>query len=264
MFKSDIESLNSIKRRILRSAHLSGEGHIPSSLSILDILYVYFDIYFKASDSELQSQTNLKDSTFVLSKGHASLALYAVLWHFGKISGEEMDNFSSFHSILGGHPDKDKVPFVKFSTGSLGHGLPLSVGVSMARKLKGISGRVFCLVGDGELNEGSNWESILLASHHKLSNLTCIVDNNGSSARAVDVGNLNAKFLSFGWDVLEVDGHDHLQLRDAFSKTGRDRPFAVVCSTIKGHGIQSMSNNPAWHHKSPSIEEYEFLLRELQ
>jgi transketolase len=230
-------------------AHKSGEGHIPSSLSILDIVWV---LYARVLQFEPSNPLFPRRDRFFLSKGHASLALYVVLAKVGFFPKSELDHFAEYESILGGHPDRLKAPGVEASTGSLGHGFPQAVGAALALKIKGESARVFVLIGDGETNEGTIWESALLASHHKLHNLVCILDFNHSTDRALEIGDMNSKFSSFGWDVREIDGHDHNQIKAATLKGSSDQPLLIVAHTTKGKGFKAMENNPEWHHKIPT------------
>ena len=259
MNSTDNKSLSKMRRAILECASKSGEGHVPSALSILDILWV---LYNKVMKTSAAGKVSAGDDRFVLSKGHASLALYAVLADRGLLNKEELDSFCSFDSILGGHPDCTKVAGVEASTGSLGHGLPIAVGIALGSKIKNGSSRIFCLIGDGESNEGTIWESALLASEHRLSNLCCIVDYNHSTDRALGMGDISKKFSAFGWHAINVDGHDHLALTDALLKNGEGLPVAVIAETVKGKGIKEMENNPAWHHKSPTAQELALFLEQ--
>ena len=254
-------TLNNLRSHILRAASISGEGHVPSALSILDILYVIYDEFVL---SDIFPSVNNFENRFILSKGHASLALYAVLHHHGKISEEEFYSFAKFDSNLGGHPDRNKISGVESSAGSLGHGLPQGIGLAMALRIKELLGHVYVLIGDGEANEGTIWESALLAPHHKLGNLTCIVDNNLSSERALPMGKFTEKFAAFGWKTIEVDGHDHTALRDALRMREIGKPIAIIANTIKGYGVFSMESNPEWHHRSPNSSELEFLLGDMR
>lgn len=254
-------TIKNLRSSILKAASRSGEGHVPSALSILDILYVIYDDFIP---NKYIRSTNNMGNRFILSKGHASLALYAVLNYHGKISDEEFYSFAKYESNLGGHPDRNKVPGVESSTGSLGHGFPQAIGLAMALRIEESPGHVYVLIGDGESNEGTIWESALLASHHKLENLTCIVDNNLSSERALDMGKFSEKFSSFGWKTIEIDGHDHDEIRDALKSREIGKPIAVIANTVKGYGILSMESNPEWHHRSPNSIELEFLLGDMR
>ena len=239
-----------LRKRVLSAAFSAGEGHVPSSFSVIEIIYIVYRDFMSTN------------SIFVLSKGHASLAWYAVLESFEVIPDSWMDSFCKFESNLGGHPDSTKIPGVVCSTGSLGHGLPFSVGLALGKKIKSQPGEVYCLIGDGEANEGTIWESALIASHHSLANLTCIIDFNKSSDRALSLGDIGKKFESFGWDVIEVDGHDLLELSNALSKEVI-RPKVIIANTVKGYGLKRMENNPAWHHTKIPEQIFQELLLEL-
>lgn len=245
------EVINKMKRSMVTVATVAQEGHVPSALSILDILWVLYD------------KVMGKDDKFVLSKGHGCLALYAVLAEKGIISKAMFEEFCSYGGALGGHPDMNKVAGVEASTGSLGHGLPIAVGMAMAKKIKGESGHVYCLVGDGECNEGSIWESLLIASHHNLLNLTCVVDYNRSTDRALKLDSLSAKFQSFGWAVIHINGHDHEMLEHFFTVKTPLKPNVIIADTIKGNGIKRMENAPEWHHRQPTVGELNEILGEL-
>jgi len=255
------KKIKSLKRIILETAHKTKEGHIPSAFSILDILYVLYDSVLNV-DPKNPEKTD-RDYLLV-SKGHSAVGLYAVLADRGFFPMSELDTFGHFNSRLGGHPDRNKIPGVEASTGSLGHGLPIAVGIAMGLGYRNEQQRVFCIIGDGELNEGSMWEAILLAGEHKCKNLTCIVDYNHSIDRSILWGDLTEKFKAFGWDTLEVDGHDHAALEEAFRQSDRERPLAVIANTIKGNGCKSMENEPGWHHRSPNEDELAQLLKELE
>lgn len=254
------DSLRSLRENILRVTTKSGEGHLASAFSIMDILWV---LYHDILQTDPKNPQIIDRDRFVLSKGHAAVGLYAILAQRGFITIDELMEFSTKNSPLGGHPDCRKVPGVEASTGSLGHGMPISVGIALALRIKGESPRVICLIGDGEANEGSIWESAMLAAHHKLGNLTCIVDYNHSGDRALALGNLSTKFNSFGWECCEIDGHDHAQIHQALSPSGGDIPRLVVANTIKGKGCPEMENNPAWHHRIPTSTELQALIAQL-
>ena len=234
-----------IIKRIIDICHSSNEGHIPSSLSILDILIV------------LYRQFEIEKNHFILSKGHASLGLYAVMEHFGFLE-EPLDNFCKFNSKLGGHPS-NKINNIECSTGSLGHGLPIGIGMALAEKILKTNKKTYVIIGDGESNEGTIWESSLLASHHKLNNLYCILDYNHSNDRALMLGNIKNKMMSFGWHCLEIDGHNQEEIYESLL-TKSDKPIFIVANTIKGKGCSIMENNPEWHHKTPSHDEYKKII----
>ncbi|MFB0566237.1 MAG: transketolase [Candidatus Aminicenantaceae bacterium] len=249
-----------MKREIVHMAAAAGEGHIPSAFSILDILWVLYDRIIEFDPKNPASDSR---DRFILSKGHGTLALYVVLAEKGFFPREELEKFATKNGILGGHPDCNKVPGVEASTGSLGHGMPMGVGVAMALRIRGVDRRTIVLTGDQECNEGSIWEAALLAAHHKISKLTCVVDYNHSGDRALTLGDLCEKFGAFGWSSMNINGHDHKEIYDALKKTHETFPTAIIAQTIKGHGCKRMENNPAWHHRAPSEEELSSILEEL-
>lgn len=226
--------ITKLRRRILEVAFRDGMGHIPSALSILDIIWCLYD------------SVMTKDDQFILSKGHGVMALYAVL---------EAKGLLDWSYKLMGHPKRGGA--ILASTGSLGHGLPMAVGLAMAKKIKGEPGRVFCLIGDGECNEGTTWESALLAAHHRLDNLMVIVDQNHSGDRALMTGNLYRKFESFGWWGNERNGHESFKV----NRDGNlgNQPMFLIANTIKGSGVPFMQN-PSWHNKKLTKEDYELAL----
>jgi transketolase len=258
--KDPVDELKYLKRQIVQATLATGEGHIPSSLSILDILYVLYDRVMRIDPKNPRSENR---DRFILSKGHGSLALYSILSYKGFFPKDDLKRFAEYDSALGGHPDCNKVPGVEASTGSLGHGMPMGIGIALALRIKRLKANVFILVGDAECNEGSIWESALLAAHHRLTNITCIVDYNHSTDRALALGDLAAKFIAFGWDALVINGHDHNQIYNAVIQSRADRPYAIIAETIKGFGCKQMENNPAWHHRAPTAEEYAAILEEL-
>jgi transketolase len=261
MVKTNYElDINYLKREILVAASTSKEGHIASAFSIIDILYV---LYYKILNINPEHINDESRDRFILSKGHASLALYVILADRGYFSMDEINRFCFYNSRLGGHPDSLKVPGVEASTGSLGHGFPLSAGIALALKIKKNKSHVYVVIGDGECNEGTIWETALLASNHHLNNITCIVDYNHSNDRALKLGDLAAKFASFEWKTFTVNGHDHDILAEVLKQRDDEKPMVIIAETIKGKGIKEMENNPAWHHRSPDKQELEKMLEEL-
>jgi len=237
------------KLRLLEMHYRAGVGHIGGNLSALDILL------------SLHHEVLSADDAFVLSKGHAAGALYVALWSTGRFTDADLDTFHKDGTLLAAHPPANGLDDVLFATGSLGHGLSLCCGLALARKLRGGPGRVFCLMSDGEWNEGSNWEALIFARQQRLSNLTVIVDCNGlqgfgTTAEVADLAPLNEKFAGFGWDVAEVDGHDHAALSEAI-RTRSDEPRAVIAATIKGKGVSFMENRVEWHYLPLTPELYE-------
>lgn len=249
-----------LKREIIEMAVIAGEGHIPSAISILHILWVLYD---RVLDITPKNIKNLNRDRLILSKGHASLGLYVVLAEKGFIKKSSLKDFAKFDSDLGGHPDRTKVSGVEASTGSLGHGMPISTGLALAMKIRKQKHRVYVIIGDGECNEGTIWESVILAAHHNLSNLYCIVDYNHSGDRALKLGDLCRKFESFGWDAISINGHNEKEIYKALTKRSKNKPMAIIAETIKGYGVKMMENNHEWHHKSPNSKELEEIMKKL-
>jgi len=251
--------LYELRKQILLTATNAGDGHIASAFSILDILWVLYDHVLNVDPKQ---PTFVARDKFILSKGHGALALYVVLAQKGFFPLTELDHFASFNSSLGGHPDCLRVPGVEASTGSLGHGLPMGVGVALGMRIRRSDSRVVVLVGDAECNEGSIWEALLLAGHHELYNLTCIVDSNHSSDRSLGLYDIAEKFRAFGWDAATVCGHNQEALCTALLVRS-DRPNVIIAETIKGFGCKRMENNPEWHHKVPTGDDLGDILEEL-
>lgn len=231
--------INNLRKRIIEVAYRDGMGHIPSALSILDIVWTLYD------------RVMTKDDLFILSKGHGCMALYAVL---------EAKGLLSWDSKLWGHPKRGGA--ILASTGSLGHGMPMAVGLALAKKIRKEPGRVFVLVGDGECNEGTTWESALLAAHHKLGNLTVIVDQNHSGDRALGMGSLSRKFASFDWSTYSATGHDCGDIESSLS-INSNGPLCVVFDTEKGHGVDFMVGDPSWHNRKLTKEDYELAIKSI-
>jgi transketolase len=236
-----------LAENIIKTAFLNKEGHIASALSILDAVLLLY--------SEVMS----KNDRFVLSKGHGSLALYATLLEIGKITEEDFYSFCQENSKLGGHPSSRKIPEVELSTGSLGHGLPFSIGLALAKKIKKEPGYIYCLIGDGEANEGTTWESAMMASSYGLDNIICLMDFNKSGERAIRLNTCEHKFRSFGWDSYVVsDGNNEKEVKNVIETSIQFnglKPIFIQLNTIKGKGCLPMENNPEWHHKHPTTAE---------
>ncbi len=236
-----------LRRRIVQMITQAGEGHIPSAFSIVDIIAKLYGSVLRPEDY------------FILSKGHGCAALYVVLEKHGILTAEEIESYGTFGGVLGGHPDRTKVPGVLCSTGSLGHGLPMAVGLALGLKIQGKYGRVFVLMGDGECQEGTTWEAALVAKHHEL-NLVVIVDNNLSGAQLLPKVNLLKQFQGFGWNALEIDGHNpkHVAYMDY-----EEAPVAFIANTVKGCGVDFIEGHGKWHHKIPNQQEYDAIMAEL-
>jgi transketolase len=249
-----------LKKLIIRICELScssNEGHVPSALSILDIVWV---VYNKILNQKLLGLNSYKRDYFILSKGHGCLAQYVVLEDKKIIKTKDLNSFCKYNSKFGGHPDSNKIKGVEASTGSLGHGFPFAAGIAYANKIRKIKNRTIVLVGDGESNEGTVWETCMLAAHHKLNNLVCIIDNNQSTLRSLKMTNLKNKFKSFDWETKEVDGHNQSLLYKAI-KFKSAKPLAIIANTTKGKGLDFMEKNHyEWHHKKIDSE----LLNEIK
>lgn len=262
------KTANRIRRRDLQAVFEAGAGHIGGEMSVIDILTA---LYFHVLNVDPATPLDPNRDRLVLSKGHTACALYVTLAERGFMPKEEISTFLKPHSRLNGHPNRTKVPGVETNTGPLGHGLPVGVGMAMAARLSGASWRTFVVTGDGELQEGSNWEAIMAAAQFKLDNLTLVVDHNRlqQGARVADTNNLAplaVKLESFDWTVEEIDGHDMEQICNALSPEAvtAGQPKCVIAHTNKGHGISFMSDDVAWHHKVPSPEQYEQAMAELE
>lgn len=258
---------NSIRRRDLQAVFEAGAGHIGGEMSVIDILTA---LYFQVMSVHPENPLDPKRDRLVLSKGHTALALYIVLSERGFIRKDEISSFLQHHSRLNGHPNCVKVPGVETNTGPLGHGLPVGVGMAKAAKLNNDNWRTFVVAGDGEMQEGSNWEAIMAAAHFKLDNLTLIIDHNRlqQGARLADTNNLAPlapKLESFGWAIEEIDGHDMelICLALSLQTVIKGKPKCVIAHTNKGQGVSFMSDNVAWHHKVPNEEQYRQAMAEL-
>ncbi|MZP43031.1 transketolase [Heliobacterium gestii] len=258
-----------LRQTVFQTLCKTGGGHIGPSLSIIEILTtLYFGGVLKYDPRNPQDP---RRDRFILSKGHASLALYAALAKAGFIDAEELDEYCRPGSRLGGHPNMHEVPGVEASTGALAHGLSFAVGAALAAKLDGTDNRVIALLGDGECQEGAIWEAAMFSAHQRLGQLTAIVDNN--KLQAMDrLDNIIAmdpfadKWRAFGWEVLEVDGHDIPALLDALDRAKIDKdgaPKLIVAHTVKGKGISFMEGVPLWHVRMPNEEERTIAAQEL-
>jgi len=254
-----------VRRSIVTMISRAQLGHIGGDLSVTDILVTLFGAVLAVDP--LHPDAPGRDR-FVLSKGHCAGALYATLARCGFFAASELQTFMAPLSSLNGHPDRKKVPGVETNTGPLGHGFPVAVGIALAARLQGESWRTFVVLGDGELQEGSNWEAAMTASHYGLGSLTAIVDRNRlqQGARTEETKQLEPladKWRSFGWEVREADGHDHSALLEAFSPSSTGKPVAVIAHTIKGKGVSFIEDRVEWHHKVPDAQQVEAALQEL-
>lgn len=261
------EAARQIRIQDLKLVHYAGAGHIGGDLSAIDIVTTLYGAVLNLTPETVDDPER---DRFILSKGHVAGILYTSLAAFGFLPVTDLATFLQPLSALNGHPNRRKVPGVEASTGPLGHGLPIAVGHALSAKLDVSQRRTYVLVGDGELQEGSNWEAMMAASHHELDRLTVIVDRNrlqqGATVRETnDLDPLDQKAAAFGFAVVEVNGHDHGELLDVLSSVPfrPGKPTFVIAHTHKGHPISFMSNNAVWHHRVPSTDELQQALSEL-
>jgi transketolase len=255
-----------LRQLILETVASGGRGHIGSALSLIELINTLYASVMRHNPSDPDWSDR---DIFILSKGHGCLGLYAVLAKHGYFPPSELETFCKFDSRLGGHPEWNDLPGVEFSTGSLGHGLAVGTGIAKAFKMKGQNQRkVFVLLGDGELGEGSVWESASHASKHNLNNLCLLVDYNhmqsyGDVEEVLPLRNLKSKWESFGFDAIEINGHSIQSIKESVAKLGHSpSPLVVIAHTIKGKGFPPAENSASWHHKaSISREEISYLLR---
>ncbi|WP_349678495.1 transketolase [Magnetofaba australis] len=248
-----------LRKLVLRALDKGGRGHPGSAMSLMEIVRVLYDdvLAFRAHEPNWDARDRC-----ILSKGHGCLALYAILADKGFFPAEELDGFCKIDSRLGGHPEHGPCPGVEASTGALGHGLSIGAGMALAAKMAGKSHRVFVMLGDGEINEGSVWEAALFAAKHKLDNLTAIVDYNklqsyAPVAQVQELEPLADKWTAFGFAARQCDGHDVAALRENLTALPftAGQPSVLIAHTVKGKGIPEAEDNPKWHHKSYLKEE---------
>ena len=252
MKKSTNTLIKNIRLNILKLTYKAQSAHIGGSLSIVEILAI---LYNETLNISPKKKNFFNRDRFILSKGHAALALYCTLYEKNFITKNTLDSYGEENTILMNHVSH-VVPGVEFSTGSLGHGLPIAIGKSLNAKKYNKKWKIYALLSDGELNEGSNWEGLMFAAHQNLDNLTIIVDYNkiqslGYVREVINLEPLKKKFESFGCHTIEINGHNLLQIRKAFSKKVRNKPKVIIANTIKGKGVSFMENKLLWHYKSP-------------
>jgi transketolase len=256
-----------IRIHALNMTSLGGSSHIGSVLSMVDILAVLFGEFMKINP---KMSDDPKRDRFILSKGHAGAGIYATLAELGFISKDLLKEHYQNGSLLSGHVSHKGINGIDVSTGSLGHGISIGAGMALGQKKLNYKAKTFVIISDGECDEGSIWEAILFAGHHKLNNLVVIIDYNKiqSMAPTKDVLDLEPfadKWLSFNWEVIEVDGHDHNQLFDAFEKTkNTDKPVVIIAHTVKGKGVSFMENTVLWHYRTARGDELIAALREVE
>lgn len=243
-----------LRKLVVRALQGGERGHVGSSMSLIEIMRVLYDDILRYRPDEPKWRDR---DRMILSKGHGCIALYVMLADKGFIPMEALDTFCRRDSILGGHPEAGKVPGVEASTGALGHGLSIGVGMALAARIQKRDSRVIVVMGDGEINEGSVWEAAMCAGKHRLSNLTAVIDYNkiqsaGPTREIQDLEPLLDKWRAFNFAAIDVDGHDVVALRKAFQSLPLDqeRPSAIICHTVKGKGISFAEHDATWHHKS--------------
>jgi transketolase len=256
-----------IRLRSLEMVHKAGLGHPGGDLSSADILTT---LYLRILRIDPKSPEAPNRDRFLMSKGHSSGALYATLARAGFLADEDLDSYMMPGSKLNGHPDRNKIPGVEANTGPLGHGLPIAVGCALAAKIDDAVWRTFVLTGDGELQEGSNWEAAMSAAHFRLDNLTLIVDRNrfqqgAATEETIHLEPLADKWRAFGWHVMEIDGHDHSALLKCFQSLPliAGKPTCLIAKTVKGKGVSFIENRAGWHHRVPTADELRLAHQEL-
>ena len=271
MKESNIEKLKeiskNIRRNIIEAVYNGKSGHPGGSLSIADILAV---LYFNQMNVDINNPKWENRDRFILSKGHCSPALYGTLAEKGFFDKEKLKTFRKIDSNMQGHPDMNKIPGVDMTSGSLGQGLSVSNGIAISGKIDKKDYRVYCILGDGEIEEGQVWEAAMSSNKYKLDNLCVIVDNNNLQIDGTieDIMNpypIDEKFKSFGFEVIKIDGHNIEEIINAFEKAKqiKGRPTAIIAKTIKGKGVSYMENIVDWHGKAPNDEEYKIAMEEL-
>lgn len=256
-----------IRKHALEAVYSAASGHPGGSLSMSDIMSV---LYFDVMNVDPKKPKWEDRDRFVLSKGHCSPALYGTLAEKGFFPKEEIKNFRQADSYLQGHPDMKGVPGVDMSTGSLGQGISAANGMAIAGKLNNKSYRVYTVLGDGELQEGQVWEAAMFAAHYKLDNLTAFVDFNGLQidgdiTKVMSPLPIDEKFRAFGWNVIDIDGHDYEQIENAINqaKEAKGKPTMIMARTTKGKGVSYMENEAGWHGNAPKKDQYEQAVSEL-
>ncbi len=261
------EKLLNIRKEIFLTGYSVSVAHLASAFSIVEILYsLYINKNMKYNVEDANDENR---DIFILSKGHGSLALYTILKEVGFIDKKTLSSFCKPGSVLGGEPCIPYINGVEATTGSLGHGLSIATGVSLAKKMDNRNEKVYVLLGDGELEEGTIWEAIMFAAHNKLNNLIAIVDCNkiqkmGSVKDIMSINSWKTRFEAFGWKVVEVNGHDVEELDKVFKEENKeDKPLVILANTIKGKGVSIVENDPRWHWRLPNKKELKVFMNEL-
>lgn len=267
--KEELEKLaKKIRLGIIDEVYYGKSGHPGGSLSIADIMTV---LYFDEMNIDNENPNWEDRDRLVLSKGHCSPALYAALAYIGYFPIEDLKTFRNINSYLQGHPDKKNIPGVDMSTGSLGQGLSAANGMAISAKLNKKNYRVYCILGDGEIEEGQIWEAAMSSSKYKLDNLCVIVDNNnlqidGTIDEVMSSKPIDDKFRSFGFEIIKIDGHNIEEIKNAFevAKNVKEKPVCIIAKTIKGKGVKYMENKVDWHGKAPNEDEYKQAIIDIE
>ena len=267
--KEELEKLaKKIRLGIIDEVYYGKSGHPGGSLSIADIMTV---LYFDEMNIDNENPNWEDRDRLVLSKGHCSPALYAALAYRGFFPVEDLKTFRNINSYLQGHPDKKNIPGVDMSTGSLGQGLSVANGMAISAKLNKKNYRVYCILGDGEIEEGQVWEAAMSSSKYKLNNLCVIVDNNnlqidGTIDEVMSSKPIDDKFRSFGFEIIKIDGHNIEEIKNAFevAKNVKEKPVCIIAKTIKGKGVKYMENKVDWHGKAPNEDEYKQAIIDIE
>ena len=253
------------RKRILNISQKVRAIHVAGAFSVIEIVD---SIYYGLMKKENKKKIVFKD-TFLMSKGHGCMAQYVVLENLGIMPKKYLDNYCTKNGKLGSHPDYG-IPGIEASTGSLGHGMGLAVGMVHADRINNINRKLFLVISDGELQEGSTWENMMMAANLNLKNLICFVDHNGSQSFGITKKThpkfypLNEKISSFGWECIEINGHNIFEIVNSVKKRKTKKPLMIVANTIKGKGVSFMENKPIWHYRSPNFKEYKLAIKELK
>ena len=248
-----------IRKELLKISTIGHDGNLQSGFSSVEILWTLYDKVLAQTPENFLDE---KRNRFILSKGQSTEALLEILSKKTFISREEMNTFCKSTSRISMQADRTKLPMVEISAGSLGHGLPMACGIAWANKIKNINSEIYCLVGDGEMNEGTMWESLIFASSENLNNLTVIVDDNDSIGRLIKLNNFKEKFESFGFDMKVVDGHNEAELLEALT-LNHEKPLCILAKTVRGYGSRTLMEDRSWFHRYPKGDELTMLLKEV-
>ena len=273
MDNTELENLDKIckkiRREVIEMIYSAKSGHPGGNLSAVEIITTLFKKCMKHYPDWDKNPDFKNRDRFILSKGHASATLYAVMAECGYFPKSELNTFRHLGSKLQGHPSSRRLKGIEVSTGSLGQGLSMAVGTALALKIDKNPANVFIYMGDGELQEGNVWEATMAAAHYKLNSIIAFVDYNGlqidgQTCKVMDLGNLQEKFKAFGWDVINIDGHNIEEIENAVNRAKTNQnPTVIIAKTVKGKGVSFMENQAGWHGKAPNKEEYELAIREL-